>query len=159
MPHLTLKPLLFYQICSLFKFCSEAIEPEDDMGCGDHFGEAMDLGGDDDPVSPGFEPASSGDPNESGRLMPPPPAPPDKDNDVEGEEEASGRGMRKRRDRFQVIITVVKYLIMYVSGRCQDGNTSSCTNTEVKHFEHLELNQFTDGYNFLGSAECCCRAI
>ena len=44
----------------------------------------------------------------------------------------------------------------FVSGWCQDGNTSSCTITEVKH---LELYQCSDGRNILGSGECGCRAI
>ena len=43
-----------------------------------------------------------------------------------------------------------------VGGWCQDGNTSSRVITEVKQFER---NQSSDGYNFLGSGECCCRAI
>ena len=42
------------------------------------------------------------------------------------------------------------------TGLCQDGNTSSHTITEVKH---LELNQFSDGSNSLGSGKCCCRMV
>ena len=38
-----------------------------------------------------------------------------------------------------------------VSSWCQDGNTRSRMITEVKQFE---LNQFSDGQNFLGSGEC-----
>ena len=47
-------------------------------------------------------------------------------------------------------------LVHVVSGWCHDGNTSSRATSEVKH---LELNQSSDGQNFLRSGECCCRAI
>ena len=42
------------------------------------------------------------------------------------------------------------------SGSCQDGNTSSRVIAEVKH---LELNQFSDGSNLLGSGKCCCKQV